>query len=272
MFLESAARQGMILASGFAEGKPGQSILMPTMEARRSSTGYVVTGSKKPCSLARSMDVLTASVALPSINGHGNDLAIALIPAKDPHIKLRPFWNSPILAGAESDEVIVDGVEVPEELLVRTESGPDDPLDDVQLTGFVWFELLMTASYLGTASGLVERALEAGKGSAAARVAAVGELETAMSALERAALCAELGESGDEVLVRTLQVRYSTQDAIERAVSATLEMLGGMAFIRSPEVGYLATASKALAFHPPARAHMSEALLGTLDGDPLQVR
>src|SRR4051794_32473183 len=69
LFLESTARNGMLLASGFAEGRPGQSILAPTMHAERTDDGFVITGSKKPCSLAHSMDILTASVALPALSG-----------------------------------------------------------------------------------------------------------------------------------------------------------------------------------------------------------
>jgi alkylation response protein AidB-like acyl-CoA dehydrogenase len=271
LFLESTAQNGMLLASGFAEGRPGQSILTPTMRAERSEDGYIVTGSKKPCSLAHSMDVLTASVALPALSGAGTDLAIALIPAEDERIERRPFWNSPVLAGAESDEVIVAGVEVPHELIVRTETGPGDALDDIQLSGFVWFEMLMTASYLGAASALVERALHSVKGAAAERVALVSEVEACMSAVERAAMAAELGEQGEAVLLRTLQIRYATQHAIERVTALAMELLGGMAFIRSPEAAYLAAAARALAFHPPARLRMSEALLDALDGRPLRV-
>jgi alkylation response protein AidB-like acyl-CoA dehydrogenase len=168
------------MASGFAEGQPGQSILTPTMDAKPSANGFVITGSKKPCSLTHSMDVLTASVVIPATSGNAKELAVALIPANDERIERRPFWNSPYLAGAESDEVIVNGVEIPEDLLVRTEFGPDDSMDQVQVTSFLWFELLMTASYLGAASALVERMLDAGKGEAADRSTLVMELEAAM--------------------------------------------------------------------------------------------
>ena len=75
--------------------------------------GISVRGSKKPCSLSRSMDLLTASVAFESEGGFG----VALIPATSPGIERRPFWNSPVLTGAESDEVILNDVVVPERLV-----------------------------------------------------------------------------------------------------------------------------------------------------------
>jgi alkylation response protein AidB-like acyl-CoA dehydrogenase len=271
IFLESTARNAMLMASGFAEGRPGQSILTPTMHAEPSANGFVITGRKKPCSLTHSMDVLTASVVIPGASGGANELAVAMIPANDPRIERRPFWNSPYLAGAESDEVIVNGVEIPEELIVRTEFGPDDAMDHVQVTSFLWFEMLMTASYLGAATALVERVLDAAKGEVADRSTLVMELEAAMSGVERVALAVDLGDRGEDVLTRALYVRYAAQDAIGRVVGAAMEHLGGMGFIRSGEVGYLAVASRALAFHPPARGRVHGALLDVLAGDPLRV-
>ncbi len=271
MLLESIAREGTLLASGFAEGRPGQSILAPTMEAHPSDGGFVISGTKKPCSLATSMDLLTASVAVPARARDGLELAVALIPARDERIERRPFWNAPVLAGAESDEVIVRGVEVPEELIVRTDAGPDDSLDESQVSGFLWFELLMSASYLGVASALVERVLTARKTEPGERVRLAVELDAAMSAVEGAALAMELGERDEGALARTLFIRYATQDAIARAVSSATELLGGMAFIGSPEVAHLSTAARALAFHPPSRSRMHAALVDVLEGNTLRV-
>jgi hypothetical protein len=44
-----------------------------------------------------------------------------------------------------------------------------------------------------------------------------------------------------------------------------------MAFISSADISYLASASSALAFHPPARNRMHTALIDVLDGKPLTV-
>ena len=63
------------------------------------------------------------------------------------------------LAGAESDQITIDDVFVPDELVVRPDAAPGQQLDGVQSAGFLWFELLMSASYLGAASALVERVL-----------------------------------------------------------------------------------------------------------------
>jgi alkylation response protein AidB-like acyl-CoA dehydrogenase len=268
--LESIATQRQLLASGFAEGRPGQGILTPTMKAEPSDGGFLVSGSKKPCSLAHSMDLLTASVALPAQDG-GSELAVVLVPATDEGIERRPFWNTPILAGAESEEVILRGVEVPETLIVRTGASPGEPIDGVQVTGFLWFELLMTASYLGAATALVERVLDAGRGSAGDRASLAGAVQATMAAIEGTARAMDAGERDEQALATALFVRYAAQDAITRCVASAVELLGGMAYILSPEVAYLAGACAALAFHPPSRASAAQSLVDALAGNSLRI-
>jgi alkylation response protein AidB-like acyl-CoA dehydrogenase len=268
MLLESIARQRLLLASGFAEGHTGQSILQPTMTGRERDGAIVLNGSKKPCSLSRSMDLLTASVAVAGADGE--QLAIALVPKGTAGLSVKPFWNTFALAGAESDEVVLEEVEVPEDLVVRTDSTPGKPLDDLQTTGFLWFELLVTASYLGAVSGLVERVLTADKADAATRAELIVEVEASMAGIESVARDMTLGHAGEPAFARALVCRYAAQDAIGRAARTSVESLGGMAFIGSEDVGYLAAACHALAYHPPPRARMAEPLCDYYAGGPLR--
>src|SRR4051812_11726166 len=53
-----------VFASGFSEGTIAGSVFRPTMGAAPADGGYTVSGSKKPCSLADSMDCIMASVLL----------------------------------------------------------------------------------------------------------------------------------------------------------------------------------------------------------------
>jgi len=103
--LMAIAENSWLLSSGFAEGKPGQHILTPTMRARPADGGITVSGVKKPCSLTWSMNLMSASVAVadPAI---GTDrMAVVLIPADSAGIERAPFWQTTVLAGAESDQV-----------------------------------------------------------------------------------------------------------------------------------------------------------------------
>jgi alkylation response protein AidB-like acyl-CoA dehydrogenase len=233
--LEAITGNNLLVASGFAEGRPDQGILSPTMTATRAERGYLINGSKKPCSLSRSMDLLTASIALPTPDGPA-ETAFLLIPSHLPGITRHPFWASTILAGAESDEVRLTDVLVEEELVVRTDSTPDGALDELQTVGFIWFELLISASYLGMASALVERTIAASRGSPSDRAALGARLETATLLLDGAARALMAGDTGNDALAGELMARFGAQDAIGDAARRAVELLGGMAFIGSNDV------------------------------------
>jgi alkylation response protein AidB-like acyl-CoA dehydrogenase len=271
MLLEAIARDGLLLASGFAEGRTGQAILSPTMRAEVRDGKVVLNGSKKPCSLAHSMDLLTASIALPAEDGAGERMAVALIPKGTEGIAVRPFWESFVLAGAESDEVVLTDVEIPMDLVVRTQVRPGQQLDHLQTAGFVWFELLMTASYAGVASALVERVLAGGKAGASLRAEIAVQIEAVMAMVEGVAAAVSRGHAGERAFADALVCRYAAQDAIGRVVRRGVEALGGMSYIGSGDVAYLAAASAALAFHPPSRARMAQPLCDYFAGQPLRV-
>jgi alkylation response protein AidB-like acyl-CoA dehydrogenase len=231
--------------------------------------GYKVNGSKKPCSLSSSMHILTASVAVPSNNGNGSRRAVAVIPADAEGLDRKPFWSSTVLRGAESEELTLTDVLITDQQLFFPEV--EESLDAVEAGGFLWFELLVAASYLGVASSLVERVITQGRGDANERQQLTIEVEGAMAALEGVARAMATGERGEAILVQALLVRFAVQQAIERAVMRAAELLGGMSFIKSPDVAYLMAASRALAFHPPSRLSVAPAVDGYLKGNPMVV-
>ncbi|MGW8065155.1 acyl-CoA dehydrogenase family protein [Streptomyces ziwulingensis] len=257
-----------VMASGWAEGRTAQNILKPAVTARPVRDGFLLTGAKKPCSLSRSMSLLTASVAI-----HGDDgepeLALALVPADAPGLTVHPYWGNDLLAGAESEEVRLEDVFVPAGMVVR--AGADDPhrLDDLQSAGFVWFELLISAGYAGGALELVEQVLERERGSVAERASLAMDMETAVALLEGVAR-ATGPEPGDEESVgRVLVARYAVQNALPDIASRALELLGGLDFIRGSGPAQAAAALRALAFHPPSRAAAAEPLLRWFGGGEL---
>ncbi|MGW7517758.1 acyl-CoA dehydrogenase [Streptomyces sp. NPDC054796] len=274
MLLAAVAHDNLLLASGFAEGTTGQGVLSPALTARVEGEGadgkIWLSGAKKPCSLARSMDLLTASVALPGPDGGAPSLAVVLVPADAPGVSVRPFWKSPVLAGAESDEVVLEDVEVPPELVVRTGVTEDGRLDRLQTAGFVWFEALMTASYLGVVSALVERVLAVPKAGDAVRAEAATAVHGAVLALEGVARKVADGLH-ETVLADALACRYTAQLLIGRVAEQCVEALGGMAFLSSGDIACLSSACRALAFHPPARDRMATALAEHFTGRPLRI-
>lgn len=269
--LASVAPKGLLMASGWAEGNPNQNILLPALVAQPDGDGWLLNGSKKPCSLSGSMDLLTASVALEDGSGGGSSLAVALVPAGTVGISVHPFWRSDILAGAQSDEVRLSDVRLPDELLIRTL--PDDPgrLDDLQTAGFVWFILLVSSVYLGAASALAEKVVTGGRGSSTDRAAVAIGVESAVHQLEGVARAVDSGLSGDDAVAAVLTVRYGMQSVLANAVDLGVELLGGINFIRSSDTAYLASVVRALAFHPPSRTSAAEPLLAYFAGGALEL-
>jgi alkylation response protein AidB-like acyl-CoA dehydrogenase len=269
MLLEAIATQRLLVSSGFAEGKAGQSILTPSIDVELSGHSIILNGSKKPCSLSQSMDLMTVSVVVPRSNGEV-EFSVAIVPAYAPGLSKRPFWNNDVLVGTESHEVILTNVRVPLDLVVRTGVVTGDELDPVQTAGFIWFELLMSAAYLGAASALAERVREAGRGMSRDYVGLVIELEAAMNSLIAIAAHIDAGRQRDAaLLLSALFSRYSVQDAIGRVADSAVETLGGTSFMISNEVTQLAACARALKFHPPSKIRSFDAISAALSGGPL---
>ena len=215
--------------------------------------GLKVSGVKKPCSLTWSMDLMSASVAVADPDGGPDRLAVVLIPAESEGIERSRFWQSAALAGAESDQVTLTDVFVPEALVFYPDDGPT--MDPIQARGFVWFELLVSASYLGAAPPArrerhqARQGVRRGPGDARHRAGVRGCGPGARGRFRR-----RVRRTNDDLLARALYARYATERTIERVVMSAAATAGGMAFIESSEVAYLLGATRALAFHPPSRA------------------
>ncbi|MFF3399023.1 acyl-CoA dehydrogenase family protein [Streptomyces sp. NPDC002659] len=267
--LEGVAEQRLLVASGFAEGRPGQGILSPTMTARKTEGGYLINGSKKPCSLSHSMDLLTASVALPADDG-GTQMAVLLLPRQTEGISVHPFWASQALAGAESDEIRLTDVFVDEQLLMPNTAEAGE-IDELQTVGLIWFELLISSCYLGMVSGLVERAVDQRRGSDSERARVLIRLETAAQLLEGVARRVRDAETGNDNLAQALVARYAAQDALGDARDQAVELLGGTAFMSASDVAVIAAASHGIGFHPPSRTTFTAPYLEHVAGRPLRL-
>jgi alkylation response protein AidB-like acyl-CoA dehydrogenase len=267
--LTALAEHSLYLASGFAEGRSGASPLAMTMQARRApGGGWLLTGRKKPCSLTYSMDFLSCGVTAETEPGVWRR-GVGLVPADAPGIERRPFWKSHVLAGAESHEVILTDVHVPEDFVFV--GAADARLDPLETAGYVWLQLALCSAYLGMASNLAERLLASGKGSPEERGWVLAQAEAQAAAIDGIACALHAGERGEALLARALATRCSAQAAIEAVAMRCAELLGGLAFIGSSEVAYLLCAARALAFHPPGRLQLTRALDEYAAGGALSV-
>ncbi|MBW4434622.1 MAG: acyl-CoA/acyl-ACP dehydrogenase [Pelatocladus maniniholoensis HA4357-MV3] len=257
--IEDIAQRRLYVSSAFAEGQANAHMFAMTMKVTKTPGGYKLSGSKKPCSLTYSMDLITFGIMIPgSVEGE-EELALAILPADTPGIERQKFWGNWVLSGAESDEVLFKDVFLPEESLYR--AGDPRYINTIQAKGLLWFEVIMSAAYLGIASALVERVIMAQRGTPIERASLGIDLENSMAALEGLAYSIMLDKySEEELLAKSLFIRFATQGAIERTTKAAVELLGGMSFISSPEVSCLFASAHALAFHPPSRFSISPAL------------
>ncbi|MCW7944584.1 hypothetical protein AAW14_21875 [Streptomyces hygroscopicus] len=267
LLAEAVARNTMLIASGAAEGRPGSGILRPAMSARPVEGGALVTGSKKPCSLSRSMDLLFATVRIE--RPEGERCAVAVIPADSPGLSTRPFWRSDVLTGAESDELVLSDVFVPHRLI--SDIGPVGTTSDALRRSLVWFEVLIAASYVGMAAALVERAVGTKRSGASSLAAMAVAVEGATYALEGVAARLETTAEPAAVLGPALVARFAAQEAVVTAAATAVEALGGGAFIGDPDVAYLYAAVRCLTFHPPSRTGAEAALVGHLRGEAVHM-
>ena len=270
LLVEAIARNGLLVASGAAEGTPGSGILRPAMTARKVDGGVRLDGSKKPCSLSASMDLLFATVRVTADpDAGGEQHVIAVVPADSPGLSTRPFWRTGILAGAESDEVVLADVFVPDRLLSGI--GPPGATTDALRRSLISFELLISASYLGVAAALVERALSCVRGTTGKLARMAVALEGPTFTLDGVAARVEDGTDPALLLGPALVARFAAQDAAAELAAAAVEALGGGAFLGSPEIAYLLAASRCLAFHPPSREAGDTALVNYLRGAAVAV-
>src|SRR5262249_53951304 len=136
--IKSLIENRTVFASGFSEGTISGSVFRPTMKASPAEGGYQVTGRKKPCSLAESMDCVMASVLLDDTRQR----AITLIWNGSPGLRVAPLWTSSPLSAAQTGEVIFEDVFVPNELMMVSDI--EDPDGQNEKSGYVLFGLIIT--------------------------------------------------------------------------------------------------------------------------------
>jgi alkylation response protein AidB-like acyl-CoA dehydrogenase len=270
LLLRRVVDERLLVASGFAEGRSSQGILSPTMMAEEVPGGYLINGAKKPCSLSRSMDLLTASVGITQPDG-STAMGLLMLPADTPGISVHPFWSTFALAGAESNEVRLTDVLVTPEQIIAPDPTLAEAMEQLTTVGLIWFQMTVCAAYTGIASALVEQVLQRSRGSATDRAAVAVRIESAAALTEGLARRIMDGETDNDTLASALVTRFAVQDAISTSVSQAVELLGGMAYIGSSDVAYLAAASHAIAFHPPSRSATAGALLDYYHGYPMVV-
>ncbi|MGA7812322.1 acyl-CoA dehydrogenase, partial [Caballeronia sp.] len=253
--LRHVASDNLLVASAFAEGRLGAGVLDSTVYVTRDGDGFRINGSKKPCTMAGCMDIITVGVA--EVGADGNKrTGMAILAGDLPGISRHAFWKVPLLAAADNNELRFENVRVSADQVLL--AGDDDAeIAEIvalgEVTGLAWFEIVATASYLGAASALAERVLTNVRVDPHERALLGSELETAQAALDGAVRLMQTAPVDQSLLARVLLVRFAVQRIIERSAMHAAELAGGLAFVRDGEIINLLTACRCLAFHPISR-------------------
>ncbi|MFF0486025.1 hypothetical protein [Streptomyces sp. NPDC004435] len=248
--LRGIARDARLVASGGAESTPGRDLGNLGSRAVRDADGYRVSGLKRPCSLSSGMDVLSLMVELRAEDGTPDGFAQAFVDADAEGLEREPFWQSPLFLAAESHAVHLSDVRVPGERVfpLRGETGRRFATDC-----YSWFQLLISASYLGVAHCLAEATPEGRRLGSRRWTGATAELRALESVLLEAARATDDGAPAEQRLNLAVAARDRVEDAIGGIGGLLLRAAGGAAFARTSFHTLLAGGLNALAFHPPQR-------------------
>lgn len=266
--LSMIASERLLVASGFAEGHSGVSIQSPAIAVNVEADGLLLSGSKKPCSLALSMDIFTASVLVPQPDG-SRRFALVTVPADVKGLSRRPFGQPGLLEAAENLEVVLDKVHVSHEYV--SYFGEELTLNRALSNAFLWFEIFVSASYLGAATALLERLYKYQRGCTSSRARMATALQVCMLSLEAVANRIDAGICDEDTVVSALMARFGAQQTIMQISSEAAELLGGVRYMSEFDVTYLLKVTRALAFHPPSRCIMDRPIDSYMHGDALSI-
>ncbi|MFF5669762.1 acyl-CoA dehydrogenase family protein [Streptomyces hygroscopicus] len=261
MLLEAIAESGVLIASAFAEPGGSPNFMSSRSEAVQTAKGYRVTGVKYPCSLAT-----TATLVCLTARVTGTDETIlALCPRSSPGLEVGGEWPSLGMTDSDTARLVLNDVEIDDRLVFHR--GPADVIDENVVSGMTWFVVLLTATYHGVLSGLLDVAYRqvTGAGTFGPRTALLGratrELQTLGGACRQFATDFESGTVGGQAALATaMGLRASLSDTRDRVLTAVTPVIGSRVYGRGQQAASLLIDSLAVHHHPPSLLTCDEAV------------
>ncbi|MFC7308249.1 acyl-CoA dehydrogenase family protein [Streptomyces monticola] len=253
MLLEGIAREGALVASAFAEPGGSPNFMSSRSEAVETTKGYRVSGVKYPCSLAT-----TATLVCLTARVTGTDeTLLALVPRSSPGLTVEGEWPSLGMTDSDTARLVLRDVDLDDRLVFHR--GPADVIDDNVISGMAWFAVLLTATYHGVLSGLLDVAYQgaAKAGTFGPRTALLGRATRELLAL--GGTCRQLGAdigsgaiAGRAELAAAVALRASLSDTRERVLAAVTPVIGSRLYGRGHPAAALLVDSLAVHHHPPS--------------------
>jgi hypothetical protein len=260
--LEDIARGAKLVASGGAESTPGRDLRSLGSRAVRDGDGYRVSGLKRPCSLSGSMDIMSLMVEIQSADGVPEGYAQAFLDADAEGLRVEAFWHSSVFRAAQSHAVRLDGVRLPAERLfpLREQDGRR-----FAAGCYTWFQLLISAAYLGVAYCVALAADPRGRAGSPAWTSAVAQLRRLEDGVLDAARAIDGQADEGTRLNMSVRARDRLEDELAAVGGRLLRAAGGAGFAREGLPTALTGALNAIAFHPPRRGAREGVGLELLD-------
>ena len=108
--LEEVAREGTVFASAGSELR--QDLTRPTTTAKRTETGWIVSGHKMFCTMAPAADVLYTAVTYVDDGGRER-YGYAMVPSRTPGVVVHDDWDALGMRASSSHSVSFRDVRVP---------------------------------------------------------------------------------------------------------------------------------------------------------------
>jgi alkylation response protein AidB-like acyl-CoA dehydrogenase len=246
--LKRVAAENLVLVS-----TGGNDWLSSGGSAEKVEGGFRVT-ARKPFASGSAMGDLLNTSALYSDPEAGPTVLHFAVPLNAEGVRIEPTWQTMGMRGTGSNDVVLDGVFVPEAGVAgRRPAGEWHMLFHViskMAFAFVY------SAYLGVAEAARDLAVEAAAGRSPNPLAAqlAGEMENALLvarlANREAIALAEDAEPGPATTSAAMQCRQITGQHAIATVEKALELAGGSAFYRRNTLERLFRDIQAARFHP----------------------
>ncbi|MEU5882413.1 acyl-CoA dehydrogenase family protein [Spirillospora sp. NPDC047279] len=271
MLLEAIAGGHDLVGSAFAEPGGSPNILRSTTRAVRTGSGFRLTGVKFPCSLASAAKLFCLSAQVVD----EDRTIVALCPAEAPGLKVTGGWPSLGMCASDTARLELTDVEIDRRLVFH--EAPAGTVDDVVIGGLVWFVVLISATYHGVLSALVELTAAAPPRlprptREAALTAAAAELVAFGSA------CQGLGDTwtrglvaGDAALVSAAALRLRLSTTTDRVLSDLRPLLGAAAYTDGTPAAGRVLDAMAAHHHPPSLPLCESLITAAGTGRPLSL-
>jgi alkylation response protein AidB-like acyl-CoA dehydrogenase len=281
MLLEAIAERRCLVASAFAEPGGSTNLMRARTVATRDGRGYRLTGTKFPCSLATTAELLCLSAGV----AETGETIVALVPAASDGLSADgSAWPSLGMRSSDTGKVTLDGVYLDERLVYHRASA--GLVDDIVVMGFVWFAVLLAATYSGVLTSMVDLAargvseLETRNGRLAGpghrRVGLIGAAARELLGLQGA--CLTLARhwqdghlTGDQALAASMALRAAASAARDAVGVALAPVIGSRLYTVGHPATDLTLDSLAVHHHPPALLVCDEGVGSTCLGQPISL-